>query len=58
VISSSGSTSSGGDVLSAHVRSSYDLILLDVGLPDITGLEVLRRLRSEGASVPVVFLMA
>ena len=49
---------SGGDALSAHRRLPYDLILLDVGLPDITGLEVLRQLRSEGASVPVVFLTA
>jgi two-component system catabolic regulation response regulator CreB len=48
----------GGDALSAHQQSAYDLILLDVGLPDITGLEVLRRLRAGGANVPVVFLTA
>jgi two-component system catabolic regulation response regulator CreB len=48
----------GGDALSAHRSASYDLIVLDVGLPDMTGLEVLRRLRSEGAQVPVVFLTA
>ena len=49
---------SGGDALSSHRQSRYDAILLDVGLPDITGLGVLRRLRSEGSDVPIVFLTA
>jgi two-component system OmpR family response regulator len=35
-----------------------DLIVLDVMLPDLDGLEVCRRLRSEGARVPVIFLTA
>ena len=35
-----------------------DLILLDVLMPDIDGLEVCRRLRSAGNSVPVIFLTA
>jgi len=48
----------GGEALDAHQRSGYDVIVLDVGLPDITGIEVLRRLRESGASVPVVFLTA
>jgi two-component system OmpR family response regulator len=34
------------------------LILLDVMLPDLDGLEVCRRLRTEGDAVPVVFLTA
>lgn len=35
-----------------------DLIVLDVGLPDVDGFEVCRRLRSEGARAPVIFLTA
>jgi len=35
-----------------------DLILLDVMMPDIDGMEVCRRLRSAGNQVPVIFLTA
>lgn len=37
---------------------SFDLIILDVGLPDIDGFEVLNRLRGQGVSVPVIMLTA
>lgn len=36
----------------------YDLIILDVMLPGIDGLEVCRRLRMEGIQVPVILLTA
>ena len=35
-----------------------DLIVLDVMLPDIDGLEVARRIRADGLDVPVLFLSA
>ena len=35
-----------------------DLIVLDLGLPRLDGLEVCRRLRTEGQSVPVLILTA
>lgn len=35
-----------------------DLLVLDVGLPDMTGFDVLDRLRAVGNKVPVVFLTA
>jgi two-component system OmpR family response regulator len=35
-----------------------DVVVLDVMLPDIDGLEVLRRLRSDASDVPVLFLTA
>jgi two-component system OmpR family response regulator len=35
-----------------------DLVLLDVMLPDMDGFDVLRKLRSEGQRVPVLFLTA
>ncbi|MCU1494250.1 MAG: DNA-binding response regulator [Acidimicrobiaceae bacterium] len=36
----------------------FDLIVLDVMLPDIDGFEVTRRLRADGVRVPVLFLTA
>lgn len=36
----------------------FDLIVLDVMLPDLDGLEVTRRIRSDGLDVPVLFLTA
>jgi two-component system response regulator TctD len=37
---------------------SYDLVVLDIGLPGIDGFEVLRRLRRRGARTPVLMLTA
>jgi DNA-binding response OmpR family regulator len=36
--------------------TGVDLVLLDVGLPDIDGLDVCRRLRDEGVTVPMLLL--
>lgn len=44
----------GADALAA---SGYDVMLLDIGLPDIDGLEVCRRIRSS-SSVPIIMLTA
>jgi two-component system KDP operon response regulator KdpE len=37
-------------------RGATDLMLLDLGLPDIDGLEVIRRLRAQSVAVPIVVL--
>jgi two-component system OmpR family response regulator len=44
--------------LDAATRTSPDLIVLDVMLPDIDGFEVCRRLRADRDFVPVIFLTA
>ncbi|HEX9684351.1 MAG TPA: response regulator [Burkholderiales bacterium] len=42
-------------ILSAH---SFDLVILDLGLPKLEGYEVLRRLRRRGSKTPVLILTA
>lgn len=37
---------------------SFDLVLLDVGLPGIDGFEVLSRLRANGETMPIIMLTA
>ena len=48
----------GERALGALKNYAYDLIVLDLNLPGIDGLEVLRRLRAEGCLVPVLILTA
>jgi two-component system, OmpR family, response regulator len=36
----------------------FDLVVLDVMLPDLDGFEIVRRLRADGCAVPVIFLTA
>src|SRR5712675_272043 len=40
------------------INKEFDLIVLDVGLPDIDGFEVLRRLRQRHSSTSVLVLTA
>ena len=42
----------------ALVMQAYDLVILDIGLPGLSGLEVLRRLRERKLQVPVLMLTA
>jgi two-component system KDP operon response regulator KdpE len=47
----------GHAALDAVARDAPDLVILDLGLPDLDGIEVCRRLR-EGRNVPIVVLSA
>ena len=51
----------GRTALNMATEETFDLILLDIMLPELNGLEVLRRIKNEGASagdVPVILLTA
>jgi two-component system OmpR family response regulator len=48
----------GREALAKTAEFAPDLAVLDVMLPDYTGLEVCARLRSQGVKLPVVFLTA
>lgn len=51
-------TGDGRSTLSRALTESTDLIVLDLGLPDLDGLEVCRRVRADGNPVPVLILTA
>ena len=48
----------GSSALHALLSETFDVVVLDLGLPRMGGLEVLRRLRDSGATVPVLILTA
>ncbi|MBC9928221.1 response regulator transcription factor [Leucobacter sp. cx-169] len=53
------STAASGQEALAAVRSfEPDIMVLDIMLPDLDGMQVLSRLRAEGSTIPVLFLTA
>ena len=50
--------SDGGSALQSIERETWSLILLDVMIPILSGVEVLRRMRSSGDQTPVILLTA
>ena len=51
-------TAAGREAVELALQTSFDLIILDVGLPDIDGFEVLQQLRGQGVTAPVIMLTA
>ena len=49
---------SGQEALRALAVTDYDLVVLDLGLPDIDGFEVCRRYRATGGRTPLLVLTA
>jgi len=48
----------GEQAVEAVLMGGVDLVLLDVGLPDVDGFEVLERLRGQGVRTPIIMLTA
>ena len=48
----------GRNALKGVLEFDPDVVLLDVMLPDLDGFDVVKRLRSDGSEVPVLFLTA
>jgi two-component system alkaline phosphatase synthesis response regulator PhoP len=48
----------GGDGLQEALRQAYDLLILDIMLPGMSGFEILSKLRQKGNQTPVIILTA
>ncbi len=48
----------GADGLEAALNEEYDLVILDLGLPSMDGLEICKRLRSKKKLIPILMLTA
>jgi two-component system KDP operon response regulator KdpE len=46
----------GEDTLDQLRRNAIDVLVLDLGLPGMDGFEVIRRLRAQGSSLPIIVL--
>lgn len=52
---------SGDDVLrllEAHDASAFDLIIMDIRMPGLSGLDTVRRLRGRAVATPVILMTA
>ena len=48
----------GGDAIAMASSEAYGAIVLDLGLPDMDGLAVLRKIRQQGIKTPIIILTA
>jgi two-component system, OmpR family, KDP operon response regulator KdpE len=55
LVSAVGDASTALDVVR---RGAADLVVLDLGLPDMDGLDVVKRIRESGATLPIIVLSA
>jgi two-component system catabolic regulation response regulator CreB len=47
----------GGDAMTQIKQQTFDFVILDIGLPDMTGFDVCKLIRAE-SNIPVLFLTA
>jgi two-component system copper resistance phosphate regulon response regulator CusR len=48
----------GTSALDLALTDQFDLMILDLGLPELDGIDVLQRLRGSGSRIPVIILTA
>lgn len=48
----------GNEALGVITRTPPDLILLDIGLPDISGLDLLKKIKASNPGIPVIMITA
>ena len=53
IVSEAGTGSAALDVLT---RNAPDLMVLDLGLPDMDGIEIIKRVRASGSALPIIVL--
>jgi len=51
-----GEASDGYQVLEQARKGDYDLLLLDIAMPRLNGLDVLKQLKAEGSRLPILML--
>ncbi len=49
-------SATGSDAMARAKNDGYDLVLLDIGLPDLDGREVCRMMRRAGVNIPIIML--
>lgn len=48
----------GRDALNLLNKNSYDLVILDIGLPDMSGIEICKIIRETNSKIPILMLTA
>lgn len=48
----------GTDGIKHAIKKTFDLIILDINLPDISGIEICKKIRAEKISTPIMMLTA
>lgn len=51
-----GEASNGREALNKALEDDYDVVLLDITMPDISGLEILKEIKSQKPELPVLIL--
>lgn len=51
-------TGNGREAINKIINNKYDLVLLDVMLPEVSGFEICKNIRNKGIVTPIIFLTA
>lgn len=55
-LAAAGEAANGGEVLARLRKASYDLLLVDMSMPGVSGVDLIRRVRAEWTGLPVLAL--